>query len=391
MSNKNVSIGQRLTLLLCGVCTVASGALIAPILPDVVVSTGSEVLTPYAMLLPNLAMMLFAPFIGRLLDIYGRLIFMRIGLLGYALLGSAGYFFVDNIYLLLSLRFVFGVFTALNMTAISTLVADYFSKDPEGRAKFSGYQGTFASLSAVIVIQFGTFMAKIDFRYTFLMYLIGIVFLVLTLVFLHEPIREETKGSRVNPNERTSFLNGDVILIFITLGLGMAIYYAAMVYTPFIIHKYTTSASAAGIAINLVTGLSAISAFFYGKIKSSRSFDFIYMLCFSLIFLGYIFIGMSDNLTFLYVGCVISGLGVGLLMPNSAVRLMTSVNPHVMGAAMGILIAVVFGGNFSAGLLAAPILPRIGYSGLFLVFGSMGALIALFYGIKSLNGSKIEK
>ncbi|CAM4322608.1 MFS transporter [Vibrio neonatus] len=386
MENNNVSVGKRFTLLLCGVCTVASGAMIAPILPDIAKHTGSEQLAPYAMLLPNLAMMIFAPFIGKLLDKYGRLVFMRLGLLGYAILGASGYIMVDNIYYLLGLRFAFGIFTALNMTAISTLVADYFSDDPQGRAQFSGYQGTFASLSAVVVIQLGTFVAASDFKNTFLMYFVAIIFLVLTYLFLNEPERDNkgpAKATQEKPKEKV--LTKDVLSILITLGLGMAVYYAAMVYTPFAISKFGASTSKTGIAINLVTALSALSAFFYGKLKANKSFDYIYMICFGLIFIGYVLMGMAPNIITFFIGCIISGLGVGLLMPNSAVRLMSTVNPVVMGTAMGILISTVFGGNFCAGLLAAPIIPILGYGGVFVVFGVISALIALFYCIKNIR------
>ncbi|ELV8578959.1 MFS transporter [Vibrio vulnificus] len=386
MQNNNVSLGKRLTLLLCGVCTVASGALIAPILPEIANLTGSEKLAPYAMLLPNLAMMIFAPFIGQLLDKYGRLAFMRVGLLGYALLGASGYVMVDNIYYLLGLRFAFGIFTALNMTAISTLVADYFKDDPQGRAQFSGYQGTFASLSAVVVIQLGTFVAAYDFKNTFLIYFVAIFFLILTYLFLTEPVRDVGNSIELkDTNTKEKVLTKDVLLILLTLGLGMAVYYAAMVYTPFVMSKFGASASSTGIAINLLTALSALSAFFYGKLKANKSFDFIYMTSFGLIFIGYALMGMSTNIVTLFIGCAVSGLGVGLLMPNSAVRLMSTVSPSIMGTAMGILIATVFGGNFSAGLLAAPIIPSLGYEGVFIVFGVIAALIASFYGIKNVK------
>lgn len=371
-----ITLGKKLTLLLAGVCTVASGALIAPIMPSLVQSTGNESLVPYAMLLPNLAMMFFAPFVGKLLDKYGRLTFMRIGLLGYAILGSAGYLVVDNIYELLTLRFFFGLFTVLNMTAISTLVADYFSGDPGGRAKFSGYQGTFASIAAVVVIQSGAYVGEGDFRNTFLMYLMGLVFLVLTFIFLKEPKRDApTKVS----NEKVKLITKEIFVVLITLGAGMAVYYASMVYTPFIMKSMNATSSQTAIVINLVTGVSAVSAFFYGKLKASLSFEKIYALSFALIAVGYLMFGLTSELNIIYVGAGIAGLGCGMLLPNSAVSLMSKANPQVMGGVLGIMISFVFGGNFSAGLLAPPIISTLGYNYVFIIFGGLSAFISLLY------------
>lgn len=374
--NNEVTMGRKLTLLLAGVCTVASGALIAPIMPALGLSTGSETLVPYAMLLPNLAMMFFAPFVGKLLDKYGRLTFMRIGLLGYALLGSAGYFVVDNIYALLTLRFFFGIFTVLNMTAISTLVADYFSGDPGGRAKFSGYQGTFASIAAVIVIQAGATVGEGDFRNTFLMYFMGLVFLLLTFIFLKEPVRDVS----VNVSgEKVKLITKDIFSVLLTLGIGMAIYYASMVYTPFLLKALNATSSQTAIAINLVTGVSAVSAFFYGKLKAKLSFEKIYTVSFGLIAVGYFFIGFADSLNTIYLGAAIAGLGCGLLLPNSAVSLMSKANPKVMGGVLGIMISFVFGGNFSAGLIAPPIISSLGYNYVFIIFAGISTIISLGY------------
>ena len=111
----------------------------------------AEFLSRLILVLPSLIIAIAAPFMGYIIDRFGRKKLLLTSLILYAFAGTAGYF-LDNLYHILISRGVLGIAVAGNMVTITTLVADYF--DGKERDQFMGLQGGFmTNLLWLLILQ----------------------------------------------------------------------------------------------------------------------------------------------------------------------------------------------------------------------------------------------
>ncbi|MGJ1505472.1 MFS transporter [Sphingobacterium siyangense] len=93
--NKNNSMNQIskfgiFALLLSSSLTIMVGTVIAPSLKEISVHLGFEENPGLLITLPSLGVVIFAPFVGKLIDRKGAYLMLRWGLILYALLGLLG-------------------------------------------------------------------------------------------------------------------------------------------------------------------------------------------------------------------------------------------------------------------------------------------------------------
>jgi MFS family permease len=68
---------------------------------------------------------------------------------------------------------------------------------------------------------------------------------------------------------------------------------------------------------------------------------------------GYLVIGLATHLSWVLVGLALSGLGSGLLMPNSSIWLMQLAPPEAKGRVLGLFSSAIFLGQFASPLLVS--------------------------------------
>lgn len=98
--------------------------------------------------------------------------------------------------------------------------------------------------------------------------------------------------------------------------------------------------------IAFCTLFSAFASLTYGKLKQRMEFVSFLPIIFGLMGIGYLLIGQSTTWAQALTGLAISGMGLGILMPNMTVWLSTAVPDAIRGRALGGLSTAMFLGQF---------------------------------------------
>ncbi len=385
MENKKWKL--KLTLLLVSSLTIMSVITISPALPQMVIAfsdvKNAELLVKLVLTLPALMIAIFAPITGRLIDRHGRLRILRLSLVLYAVSGTAGYF-LNNLYHILISRALLGISVGMSMTIVITLIADYF--DGKERQKFVGLQIAFMSMGGILFIGLGGILADLSWRYPFLIYLSSLLILPLTTMFLHEPAVIE-KTNQVNHHVRSP---GIIWMLFFNMMLMWVIFFLIPVQIPF--HLKTIGVeknSLIGAAIAMSTAFSAVSSFSYSRIKGRFSFLSIFSLGYLLMAAGFVCISISNTYAVVAIAMMLSGLGMGMMIPNTNMWVMKIAPPEIRGKEIGKLTTFWFFGQFLSPIIIFPVLKILSLSSTFML--ASGFLILLSIGFLILHVSRIGK
>lgn len=383
--NPNLPL-TKATLLLASTLTVMSGATIAPSLPamrDYFADIGQvDLLVRLVLTIPALFIVIGSPIAGIVVDRLGRKPLLIVCAALYGLAGSSG-FVLNSLPAILCGRALLGLAVAGIMVSATTLIADYYVGS--ARATFMGLQAAFMALGGVLFLSVGGQLADLNWRYPFLIYLFAWLLLPLALLFLYEPRLDKSDllstpvGTTPQPVP-TKLLT----LIYSVLLLTQVAFYLIPVQLPFYFKSlFNAGASESGLAIAFCTLFSGLISFAYGRIKQRFGFISILAMTFGLMGVGYSFIGLSGNYVGIWLGLAITGLGLGLLVPNMSVWISAEVPDAVRGRALSGLSTFMFLGQFLSPLVAQPISQQVGLGMTYAIAGGMFLLLtAVFVGAK---------
>jgi MFS family permease len=351
------SIITKSTLLLISSLTVMAGATIAPSLPtmqehfkDV---ENAALWVRLVLTLPSLFIVFGSPIAGLVVDRFGRKTLLIASLSLYGLAGTSGYIFDSLFYLLIGRAFL-GLAVAGIIVPATTLITDYYKGD--SRAAFLGLQAAFMGLGSVVFLLLGGFLADQNWRSPFLIYLFAWLLVPLVIWAIPEPQRSKI----TNSNTPAAF---PFTLLAFIYGVGLLtqiIFYLIPVQLPFYLKELAqTNATQSGIAIALITLFSAGASFLYGRIKKRMGFFTVLILAFGLIGIGYSIIGIQIY-ALVFVGLAIAGMGLGLLMPDLNLWIVSEVSDTAKGKALGGSSTFSFLGQFLSPFVAQPISQAVG-------------------------------
>ncbi|MEO7394375.1 MAG: MFS transporter [Chitinophagaceae bacterium] len=375
MENKEWKL--KLTLLLVSSLTIMSVITISPALPQMakVFSNikNAGFLVKLVLTIPALMIAIFSPITGRLIDKYGRLKILWLSLVLYAVSGAAGYF-LNNLYHILISKAVLGISVGMSMTIVITLIADYF----EGmeRQKFVGLQIAFMSMGGILFIGLGGVLADIGWRYPFLIYLFSLLVLPLAVMFLEEPKVGEKRNQSGQPINAPKII---WMLFFNTMFMWI-VFFLIPVQIPFYLKAIGVERNAPiGAAIATSTAFSAISSFSYSKIKSRFSFLTIFCIGYLLLAAGFICIAISHTYMLVVIGMMLSGLGMGMMIPNTNMWVMKIVPPQIRGKEIGKLTTFWFLGQFLSPIIIFPVLNILSLSSTFMLAAGILLLMSITF------------
>nr|WP_321454042.1 MFS transporter [uncultured Carboxylicivirga sp.] len=386
--NKNI---METTLLLASMLTILANAIIAPALPlislDFKEVESIELLSKMMLTLPALTIAVSAPIIGRFLNKVGRVKMLFGSLLVYLIAGTSGYW-LNNLYTILIGRFVFGIGVAGIMTVSTTLIGDYFTGAK--RERFMGLQGAFVALGGLIFITAAGYLTDISWKLTFLVYAFSIVVLVLVPFTLYEPETDKAT-STANATEDSS-VSKLIWLVYIAAFITTVSFYVIPTQLPFFLQKLEgMDGNKMGLALGSLPLAQSISSFLYKKVKSKLTFMSIVSLGFLPMTIGFIIIGLSTTYWQAIAGIMACGLGVGLLIPNVNLWVVSLAPIKVRGKYVGYLTTAMFVGMFLSPAIIQPIQKAVGMNESFIVLGvAMAILSACYLLIKTMSSKKIS-
>jgi MFS family permease len=353
----------KLTLLLVSSLTIMSVITISPALPEMTIVFGdvpdAQLLVKLVLTVPALMIALVSPFAGRLIDRFGRLKILWIALALYAFSGTAG-FFLGNIYEILFSRAVLGIAVGISMTTVITLIADYF--DGNDRQKFVGIQVAFMSLGGILFIGIGGILADISWRHPFLLYLFALAVLPLTIAFLKEPVRVNRANQPIPKLHPPRF----IWLLFLNTMFMWILFFIIPVQLPFYLKTLGIDRNAmTGLAVGMSTAASAVSSFSYAKLRGHLNFVTVFAIGYLLMGAGFLCMAFSASYAMVIVAMILSGLGIGMMIPNTNMWVMTITPPPVRGREIGKLTTFWFMGQFLSPILIFPFVSSMPLSSVF--------------------------
>jgi MFS family permease len=367
----------KLTLLFVSSLTIMSVITISPALPRMA-NAFSDVknatfLVKLVLTIPALMIAIFSPITGRLIDKHGRLKILWFSLVLYAVSGSGGYF-LHNLYHILISRALLGAAVGMSMTIVITLIADYF--DGLERQKFVGLQIAFMSIGGIVFIGLGGILSDFGWRYPFLIYLSSLIVLPFSVAYLHEPTVVK------KDNNATPFIKAPRIIwmLFINTMLMWIIFFLIPVQIPFYLKTLGIEKnSLIGAAIATSTAFSAISSFSYSKIKSRFSFLTIFSIGYLLMALGFICVSFSTSFVMVVVAMMLSGLGMGMMIPNTNMWVMKIAPPAIRGKEIGKLTTFWFLGQFLSPIVIFPVLKVLTVAATFMLASGFLLLLSVTF------------
>ena len=359
MSN---SLIIKITLLSVSTLTVMSGATISPSLPAMQdyfsEVDNAEFWVRLVLTVPALAIVIGSPIAGQVVDSIGRKPLLIGSAILYGIGGTSG-FFLNSLMTILWGRALLGLAVAGIMVSATTLIADYYQG--ESRANFMGLQAAFMGFGGVIFLSAGGYLADINWRFPFLIYLFAWILLPFIIFTLYEPkFTDDTNNSQVDLN-LARFPLKLLLLIYSSVLVMQIVFYLIPVQLPFYLRNLTgANAAQSGLAIALATLFSAFSSMSYGKIKQKFNYIVILALSFALVGIGYIILGRATMYPIILVGLAITGLGLGLLIPNLNVWLSAEIPNSLRGRALGGLTTAMFLGQFLSPIVSQPLTNSFG-------------------------------
>ncbi|MFC1564660.1 MFS transporter [candidate division KSB1 bacterium] len=357
--NTSINIKQynklKLTLAATSTLAVMAGAMIAPSLPLISRAFEDEpnsiLFSKLVLTIPALFIALGGPFVGLLIDKYGRKIILLFSVLLYALAGSSG-IYLTSLKAILAGRALLGLAVAGIMTTCITLIGDHF-KGIE-RNKTMGLQTAFMALGGVLYITIGGFLAEINWRAPFYVYFSSLLFLVPVFRIIIEP-EKQLPSSKVTVKPSVEYPKFKIVFIFFIALTGMVLFYLIPVQLPFLLNEITDAGiMKAGMAIAASALTASVVALSYQKLKSRLSFQSIYMIIFLFMAIGYLIFSLSGSYFHILIGSGLTGLGTGLLMPNTNLWIV-DISPSIMrGRIVGGLTTSAFLGQFLSPLVFQP-------------------------------------
>lgn len=100
-------------------------------------------------------------------------------------------------------------------------------------------------------------------------------------------------------------------------------------------------------------------------------------IIFGLMGIGYLLIGQSSSWVQVLTGLAISGMGLGILMPNMSVWLSAAVPDDMRGRALGGLSTAMFLGQFLSPIVTQPLTKTLNLGGIYALTGGILVAIAL--------------
>ncbi len=232
-----------------------------------------------------------------------------IGLALYTVAG-VGCAFIDNIYMILCLRALLGVSVGLIMPLATGLLAYYFP--PEQQARLMGLSTAMNQMGGVIATLLAGILAKIEWNYTFYVYIFGLLSLLMILIWLpNDKLGSANKrGKTFEPRQLLKFHPSVIGMFLLTIVFFVFPTNFAIITTKQLGYDITT------ITL-LMVGLDFL-AFLVGLVfgqlmgRFRRSIKYFAPLMF---IVGYFFYAEASNLLMISLGSALIGLANGIGIP----------------------------------------------------------------------------
>lgn len=381
--------GLTVFVLLLSSLTVMANATISPSLPGLSRyfsdTPGIETLAGLVVSLPSLAIVLTAAGFGWAADRFDRSRLLTLALMAYALGGASG-LFAQNMPQILAGRLILGVGVAGTLTIATQIATDHWQGP--ARARFMGRQGATTSMMAIVSLLIGGALAEFSWRGPFAIYGLALP-LAVWLWFVMPKSRLGITASMDRATaERKPFpwkimaMTGGVLFTVMTFIFLIA------TRLPFLLNEIgETSPAVIGVTMAMMTVAGFPTGLFYGRIRARFGPPQIAIAALLLMAAGYLFVSFAYSAPMVGFGILVTGTGLGAIIPNQTVWLMAYVPEDARGRASGLMTTLLFAGQFASPFVSAALLAHTDLHGLFFWFALGALLVATLLTVNVLRSS----
>jgi MFS family permease len=362
--------------------TILAGATIAPALPEIrdVFASHEHVRLLSGMVLSThaIAIVLFAPVAGLLVDRWGRRPTLLVGLALIALGGSSGAW-LPTLETILAGRIVLGIGVALVMTSATTLIADLY--DGEARQRLMGQQLAASTVGGMVFILGGGALATLEWRATFLIYLVAVALLV-TASLTIPAVRTEPAGTSepVTSTAGTSKLRAALLAPLAAALLCQVIFYIIPTQLPgFVAERFGFNPFEAALVLTVTSVMSLPLALNFHRIRRHLGAVALTVVSFAAIAAGLLILSQSARVWSIVVALTFMATGLSTLMPNLNSWTAALADGPVRGRAMGALSSTLFAGQFLSPITTQPLIDRIGLQPTMAALAGLAGAVCIAY------------
>jgi MFS family permease len=370
-------------ILLMSVVPQETGQVVSPIMANIMKAfpNTSATTISYIISLPSLAGCICALICGKLSVTVSIKKLSVFGLCAY-IIGGSGCGLIENIYWMLSCRFILGIGFGFCIPLTQGLIAEYYNG--ARRASMMGYAQAVGCIGAAIFAFAAGYIALINWRSAFLLYLFPIIVLILIVRMLPDtkqnaPSLETVKEVEGVSGEKRNMDFG--VYFFSATGfVGLALYLGMLInLSSAISFRGLGNSSHAGIALAIMSICTGISALLFGMVFRVGKVQTLTIV--NILFgLTNILIADASSIYVIYVSMGIYGIATGLNAPCLGMAVSALAKTNHKSFALGILNSATSLGGFAASLAMGIMFGIVGagnYRGYFMSIAIMFIIIAI--------------
>ena len=374
MNRKN-SGKLTFTILSISLLTVMAGAAIAPALGVIRehFAGDSSLLVQLIVSIPALFIIITNLFFAQLCKVFKTRTLALVGLIMYIVFG-AGAFFAQDIVTVLMMRALLGVSVGMIMPLSTGLLAYYYPA--EEQARLMGLAAFMSQMGGVIATLLSGLLSNISWNFSFLVYLLGVIAVVLVALFL--PNERLVTGEQTMVNSPDYYESetgitkarkkpgrpGASLLRFAPSVVGM--YLQMLLFFIFPTNFAITARANAALTGNDITlimvGLDVVAALIglvFGWMMGHVGRYVKYMAPLTFI-LGYGCYALGVSTPLLLTGSVLVGLANGIGMPYLNTIASIKGGKDAATTVMPMISAALYLGQFTSPLIISPLAGLVG-------------------------------
>ncbi len=333
----------KISVLSLSLLTVMAGAAVAPALGTISAhfTDVPQTIIKLIITIPALMIILTSVLFSLLITRFSPKAITIAGLLLY-IVGGACAGLANNIYLLLVFRVLLGIGVGLIMPLSTGFLTILFDKKEQSR--LMGYSSAMNNLGGIIATSLSGVLVAMNWRYSFLIYLLGIVVFLLILFFLPNVTFTKSDTSEKSTLTKSDFktISPNVFIIFMV----MIIFYAL----PSNFSMIATNAAIVPIAlVGLLMAVQNLTAFLIGMkldlvlniLRGKAS-----QIAVLTLIAGFLLESTLSSHIATISGLVLIGFGLGIIIPVTNSQIANSISRNKIASAMSVMSAFLFLGQF---------------------------------------------
>ena len=357
-SGGRAGTSQGILLVVLSLVSVAATTLLAPIVPNMVaefaaVDPAAEQKGILALAIPALVVALVAPFMGKVIDSFGRKRLLVWSLVAYAIIGVLPAH-LGSLEAIIGSRVALGFAEAAIMTASTTLIGDYW-RGAE-RDKWFVAQASAASIAAIVFFGLGGALGESNWRNAYYVYGLAVVAAPLAMMLLREPARTEVEQAVTG----LRFPWKQVAWLYAIAFVGALIFFIPQIQVGFLLNERgVTSPQTIGITTAIGAIAVPVGSIIF-KLRAQATFWHNLLLAFALMAAGLALMAWGSGYYWFVAGIVVANLGCGIFLPLMVTAIMAHLHFDLRGRGTGGWQTAFFIGNFVSPLLVLAFAAAVG-------------------------------